>query len=175
MTTPREVGFSFVCTLDWAAMTPADKGRFCGDCKKVVRDLSRLTEAEGRALIEGPKTEGLCVRYVADAQGRIFFADGASSSLVAPSLLVRAKRAIAAAALALPAAACDVTNLASDDGFMGAIAEPYTPPQDPGPGADDDGGDAGTPREAGADGAADARDADVADAGPDVPPYEGPN
>jgi hypothetical protein len=28
------------CNADWSTMTLADRGRFCGACRKVVRELS---------------------------------------------------------------------------------------------------------------------------------------
>lgn len=61
------------CAADWRTMTLADRGRFCGACKKVVRELAQLTETEARALLASPPTEGLCVRYVHDATGEILF------------------------------------------------------------------------------------------------------
>ncbi|MDF2694517.1 MAG: hypothetical protein K0S65_2900, partial [Labilithrix sp.] len=30
----NEVKVASPCTLDWKKMTPAEGGRFCGDCKK---------------------------------------------------------------------------------------------------------------------------------------------
>jgi hypothetical protein len=57
------------CTADWTTMTLADRGRFCGQCRKVVRELAQMTEAEARAMLASPPTEGLCVRYVHDATG----------------------------------------------------------------------------------------------------------
>lgn len=108
-----EVRFSNPCTLDWKKMTPAEGGRFCGDCKKVVRDLSKMSEDEARALLAKPRNEELCVRFVSDAHGRIIFKDMQGVGLLPPSLLTRAKRAAAAAAaIAAPLAtqACTVTN-----------------------------------------------------------------
>lgn len=106
------------CTADWTTMTPADGGRFCGDCKKVVRDLSRMSEADARALLAAPRNEELCVRYLHDRHGTIFFGpDLVQSTLVPASLLDRAKRAAAAVALPLGLAACSPTAvLRADDG-----------------------------------------------------------
>lgn len=96
------------CSVDWAAMTPADKGRFCADCKKVVHELSRMTEGEVRTLLGGAKPGQLCVRYVYDRAGKVFFAGDAPASpggLVPSSFLSRAKRAaLVAAAIAVPLA-----------------------------------------------------------------------
>jgi hypothetical protein len=90
------------CTVDWTQMTLADRGRFCGECKKVVRELAQLTEAEARALLASPPTEGLCVRYVHDATGEILF----RRDVVPLGRLARAKRAaaVALAAASLPVA-----------------------------------------------------------------------
>lgn len=80
-------------------MTPAGKKKFCVECKKHVHDLSRMTEEEARALLATPALEGLCIRYVYDAEGKVAF----EAPLPASSLLRKAKRFVAgAAALALP-------------------------------------------------------------------------
>lgn len=34
------------CHEDWAQMTPADRGRYCAVCAKIVVDFSQLTDAE---------------------------------------------------------------------------------------------------------------------------------
>jgi hypothetical protein len=104
----NELGIKTPCTLDWTKMTPAEGGRFCGDCKKVVRDLSKMTEAEARALVAKERYEGLCVQALVDRDGNVFFG---GDKLVSASLLSKAKRAaMAAAAIALPLAtnACTV-------------------------------------------------------------------
>lgn len=93
------------CGADWDAMIADGPKRFCGDCKKHVHDLSRLTEIDARRLLASPATEGLCVRYLYDEAGRVRFApeEAAEPALVAPSRLARMKRyVVAATALALP-------------------------------------------------------------------------
>jgi hypothetical protein len=94
------------CTVDWTTMTLADRGRFCGQCKKVVRELARLTEDEARALLASPPTEGLCVRYVHDTTGEIVF----RPDVVPVGRLARVRRAaavaLAAASLPMAAAGC---------------------------------------------------------------------
>jgi hypothetical protein len=84
-------------------MTLADRGRFCGACNKVVRELAQMTEAEARELLASPPTEGLCVRYVHDATGEIVF----RRDVVPTARLARVRRAAvtAFAALSLPALA----------------------------------------------------------------------
>jgi len=74
-------------------MTLADRGRFCGQCSKVVQELSQLTEREARALLAAPRTEGLCVRYVHDTTGEILF----RRDVVPVGHLTRVRRAAAAA------------------------------------------------------------------------------
>lgn len=100
----RDVPIASPCSADWQKMTPADKGRFCADCNKVVRDLSSLTESEAKQLLGSVKNEALCVRYLYDAHGRLFFSDR-PAPLVSATLLSRAKRA-ATFALAPALAAC---------------------------------------------------------------------
>jgi hypothetical protein len=107
----REIPIAAPCSADWKTMTLADRGRFCGQCRKVVHELARLTEAEARRLLASPPTEGLCVRYVHDARGEIVF----RRDLIPSAALARAKR-MAAAALAgvafpLAATGCARTTL----------------------------------------------------------------
>lgn len=126
----REVVIGSPCTLDWRAMTPRDGGRFCGDCKKVVRDLSSMTEREAKALLRGPDTANLCVRYVYDTRGQIMF----EQKLVSPALLSRARRAAAVvvtAALPLAVQACDIENDASSDTPNSDIAQRIYKPTEP--------------------------------------------
>jgi hypothetical protein len=145
------------CTLDWRKMTPAEGGRFCGDCKKVVRNLSSMSELEARELLESAGPD-LCVRYVYDKHGRIFFRE----QTIAPSLLVRARRLATIAALPLATAACDLVTSplgASDDPpnhdeLMGGMV--YDPRDEPPPAED-----GGSP---------DAQSTDAGDAGSDAQP-----
>ena len=118
------------CTADWSQMTMADRGRFCGQCKKVVRELEQLTEAEARELLAAPPTEGLCVRYVHDATGEIIF----RRDVVPVGRLARAKRAaaMALAAAALPVAVAGCMGAAPmPPPVMGSVAEPQPPPPPP--------------------------------------------
>ncbi len=105
------------CHADWASMSPKDRGRFCGECKKVVHEIAKMTECEAKALLSGARNGDLCVRYVYDAYGNMLFADS-RTELVAPSLLNRAKRAaLVAAAAALP------MTLGCSSGSTGASSE----------------------------------------------------
>jgi hypothetical protein len=101
-----DIAIPVPCTVDWQKMTPADKGRFCGDCKKVVRDLSKMSEVEASALVQSAHGGDLCVRFLHDRHGKVFFEEDLArrSGLVPRSFLVRARRtAVAAASLAVPA------------------------------------------------------------------------
>ncbi len=72
--TTNEVPIASPCGVDWSTMTRREANkRFCDACKKHVHDLSSMDESEARALLEAPATEGLCVRYLADARGRVTF------------------------------------------------------------------------------------------------------
>ncbi len=92
----NELPIAAPCDADWSTMTLADRGRFCGACKKVVRELTQLTEPEARALLAAPPTEGLCVRYIHDHTGEIVF----KPEVVPVSALTRMKRAAAVLAAA---------------------------------------------------------------------------
>lgn len=82
-------------------MKPGDRKRFCSDCKKFVHDLSAMTRAEAREVLESRPAEGLCVRYLYDAHGDVVFRD-----TLPAAFLSRAKRIAAAAVLPMGLAAC---------------------------------------------------------------------
>ena len=86
------------CGADWRAMSPRGKARFCGSCDKLVHDLSAMNEREARALLGAPRTEGLCIRYLHDETGEIWFRERAP--VLPASALVR-RGAMAAAAMAV--------------------------------------------------------------------------
>ncbi|HEX7667308.1 MAG TPA: hypothetical protein VF407_22405 [Polyangiaceae bacterium] len=122
-------------------MTKEGQKRFCDACKKHVHDLSSMTPPEARALLDAPSAEGLCVRYLYDAEGNILFTP--TDALIKPSALARARRFVTAAgALAIPLSlnACMGARMAEPEPMMGAVAVPENPP----PTANDaDAGDAG--------------------------------
>jgi hypothetical protein len=115
------------CKADWTTMTLADRGRFCGECKKVVRELAQLSEGEARALLASPPAEGLCVRYIHDATGEIVF----RPQVVPVGRLARVRRAaavaLAAASIPMAAAGC-MGSAPMPPPVMGAAPAPVTPP-----------------------------------------------
>ncbi len=148
------------CTVDWASMTRADKGRFCADCKKVVHDLSSMTERQAQALLAEPRTAEMCVRFVYDREGKVFFQP---PPLLSPGLLVRAKRAVIIAA-AVASQGCQ--NGMFGDTEMGMMGTgDYQPP--PPPVLDEDAGTDAAPDAAAPD-AAPSEDAGEQDAGEDA-------
>lgn len=128
------------CHADFAAMTPVEglrqKGRFCGDCKKVVHDLSKMTAREARALLAAPKTEGLCVRYLYDQAGEIVFQRELgivpASELSRFARLARGAKIAAVVALPLSLTACmgaaNAPQPMQPEPMMGEVAEPMAPP-----------------------------------------------
>ena len=112
------------CHAEWNAMKRGDKSRFCGECKKTVHDLTKLTRHEAKALLASLEwsggDEGLCVRYLHDELGHVAFVDTFRDRSVPPSALLRkvAKVAVATALLAVPMSltAC-----------MGAMERPSPP------------------------------------------------
>jgi hypothetical protein len=77
-------------------MEPRGSARFCGKCEKVVHDLSALSERAARRLLAST-SESLCVRYLHDTSGEIWFG-GDPPGWVPQGRLVRAGRSLAAAA-----------------------------------------------------------------------------
>lgn len=95
MLTRDDVRIATPCGVDFSRMTRKEATRrFCEACRTTVHDLSSMTEAEARALLDAPASEGLCVRYLADDAGKLHFLPD-----VPASLLSRAKRAALAAAM----------------------------------------------------------------------------
>jgi hypothetical protein len=93
------VAIATPCGERWQSMTPDAGGRLCATCDKVVHDLSQLSEERAKRLLASK--QNLCVRYLFDEHGNIWF-EGDRPPLAA-RLLNRAKRgAFAAAAIAAP-------------------------------------------------------------------------
>lgn len=69
-----ELPISEPCQEDWDAMRE-DPGarRFCDQCTKHVHDLSELTEAEARAVLDNRGDRRICVRYRVDGDGSLKF------------------------------------------------------------------------------------------------------
>lgn len=61
------------CGVEWNSLARRGNARFCGECSKLVHDLSSMKEEAARALLRTSK-ENLCVRYLYDATGQIHFA-----------------------------------------------------------------------------------------------------
>lgn len=57
------------CHQDWELMTPAEQGRFCGSCQKVVHDFTAMTDEELFRFLELPQ-HGICGRYRHDQLNR---------------------------------------------------------------------------------------------------------
>ncbi len=62
------------CPASWAEMTGDDRARFCASCEKHVYDFSKMTAAEGMALIR-EKEGQVCGRLWRRADGTVLTAD----------------------------------------------------------------------------------------------------
>jgi hypothetical protein len=82
-------------------MHPRGRARLCASCDRLVHDLTALTEREARALLRSPPAEGLCVRYLHDAYGNIWFAGDRPAPVIPVAQLLRGRAARAAAASVL--------------------------------------------------------------------------
>jgi hypothetical protein len=112
------------CDVDWATMDPRKTGRFCGDCKKVVQDLSSMREADARKRVAAAP-EGLCIRYLHDEHGNIWFKD---TPLVSAGSLLRKSASLAALALMPMLTACMGAKM--DEGtpsVQPTVTQPQTP------------------------------------------------
>jgi hypothetical protein len=134
-----EASLATPCDADFAAMVPLGRrARLCEQCTRVVHDLSSMTESEARALLRRPRNDGLCIRYLHDIHGNVWFGESPRSRTVPASRLVRrglAAFAGAAAIAAVPALleACGGASPSpnpyglSDDAGDGTDAQPATP------------------------------------------------
>lgn len=51
------------CPANWNQMAPAQNGKFCGECSKVVIDFSGKTLEEINAYLSGSTDKHICGRY----------------------------------------------------------------------------------------------------------------
>ena len=58
------------CHENWEAMTPAEKGKFCGACQKTVIDFSNMGDREVAQYFKKP-AGNLCGRFHADQLERV--------------------------------------------------------------------------------------------------------
>jgi CarboxypepD_reg-like domain len=54
------------CHEDWEAMTPVEKGKFCGSCQKQVIDFSNMNDRQVAEFFKKPATSSVCGRFMAD-------------------------------------------------------------------------------------------------------------
>lgn len=115
------------CHVDFDAMIRGEKSRFCGACKKHVHELTKLTESEARVLLTTPSAEGLCVRYVHDDLGHVVFRDTFRERPIPASSLVRAKRVLQTALVALPLSLTACMGAAQRPALMGEPVPAFAP------------------------------------------------
>lgn len=58
------------CHENWDAMTPAEKGKFCGSCQKQVVDFSNMSDREIAQFFKKPSTGSVCGRFMNDQLDR---------------------------------------------------------------------------------------------------------
>jgi hypothetical protein len=101
--TRDEAPISTPCGADWKTMAPRGTSRLCATCDKLVHNLSAMSERDARALLHTRPHEGLCIRYLHDADGAIWFGDQVPGRIVPARHLVRRTIAMATAAALLVA------------------------------------------------------------------------
>jgi len=52
------------CHEDWNAMTPVEKGKFCGSCQKQVIDFSTMSDRQVAEFFKKPSTGSVCKRVM---------------------------------------------------------------------------------------------------------------
>ena len=54
------------CHENWDAMTPVEKGKFCGSCQKQVVDFSDMSDRQVAEFFKKPSTGSVCGRFMSD-------------------------------------------------------------------------------------------------------------
>ncbi len=88
----REVPVPNRCHADRERMRPSATGRYCGECKQHVHDLSSMTEPQARRLMARAAEERLCVSYSVEPDGSLRTAPERPSAWVPMQRLVRKAR-----------------------------------------------------------------------------------
>ena len=60
------------CHENWDAMSPVEKGKFCGACQKQVVDFSRMSDRQIAEFFKKPTTGSVCGRFMSDQLDRSF-------------------------------------------------------------------------------------------------------
>ncbi len=58
------------CHENWDAMSPVEKGRFCGSCQKQVVDFSNMSDRQVAEFFKKPSTGSVCGRFMTDQLDR---------------------------------------------------------------------------------------------------------
>jgi hypothetical protein len=69
---PKKIQLSIPvpCHENWEAMTPVEKGKFCGSCQKQVIDFSTLSDRQVAEFFKKPSTGSVCGRFMTDQLDR---------------------------------------------------------------------------------------------------------
>jgi hypothetical protein len=70
MTKHIQLSIADPCHENWDNMTAAEKGRFCGSCKKQVIDFTNMSDAQLAAFFKKPSTGSVCGRFYEDQLDR---------------------------------------------------------------------------------------------------------
>jgi hypothetical protein len=58
------------CHENWDAMSPVEKGKFCGSCQKQVVDFSNMNDRQVAEFFKKPSTGSVCGRFMTDQLDR---------------------------------------------------------------------------------------------------------
>lgn len=116
--TLEQIQIASPCQASWASMQGDERTRHCGECKKDVHDLSKMTRREAEALVSSVGVDGHrpCIRMWVRADGTVITQD-------CPKGLERARRwlkKVGAAFGALFGVLVGLTGCTREEPMMGA-------------------------------------------------------
>jgi hypothetical protein len=116
------------CHENWEAMTPQEKGRFCGSCQKTVVDFSTMSDRQIAEFFKKPPSS-VCGRFVADQLDRdialpkkripwikYFFQFSLPAFLFSTKAMAQGKVAVKGDLICVSAAEIDTSKKRPDEG-----------------------------------------------------------
>ncbi|AWH85491.1 hypothetical protein HYN59_10340 [Flavobacterium album] len=124
MKKPVQISIPTPCHENWSAMTPADKGRFCGMCQKNVHDFTRSSDREiASAFANEPD---LCGRFLPSQLERELSVTQEKSPVWSAAAAVLAMMALGTTEMAAQTPVPTEQSSQFNEAMIGKVAMPAT-------------------------------------------------